>query len=311
MSMLNLVDRPQLITKPMKAPNDDQSIQSLFYQLPCFVSPKIDAFRCVKETGVGAVTSSMKPQPNLHVRKMLSGLPSGLDGELGDTNFRTTMSTIKRSWGSPDFRWYLFDYVSRDLRTPADERIQELSELQLPDWCIVLPQVLVSTTEELQYWIAKWTTEGFMGVPLDGAMLRGMKSPYKCNRATLNEAYLLKDKPYVDAEALVTGIYEEEENTNEAFINHSGGTSRSSHAAGKVGKGVLGGVISEVINGRYVGLEIHLGSGQGWTDDWKARAYRDPSIIVGKTITFKYLDKGDYDLPRNASMKCIREEWDL
>ena len=309
MSLIN--PRPQLISRPMKAPNDDRSIQSQYFRLPTMLSPKIDGFRCVHESGVGAVTSSMKPQPNPFVRELVSSLPPGLDGEIVDTDFRQTMSTLKRTWGKPDFKFCIFDYVSTSLRQPAWERYQELLQLDLPNWCMVLPQILVTKEEDAQSFIDLWTLDGYNGIPLDGVMRRDPNSPYKCNRSTLKEAYLLKDKPYEDAEAIVLGVYEQEENTNEAYTNHMGGTSRSSHASGKLGKRVLGGIICKVINGRYTGLEINLGSGQGWTDDWRARAYQNPTLIIGKTITFKYLDKGDYNLPRNASMKCVREPWDI
>jgi DNA ligase-1 len=302
--------RNQLITRPMKAPNDDQRIQSQYYVTPCYASPKIDGFRCVNEAGIGAVTSSMKPQPNPYVRKLVGDLPPGLDGEVIDVDFRQTMSTIKRGWGAPDFRFCVFDYVSRDLRTPAHDRIAELQTLQLPEWCIVLPQILVLTGEDLAAQVNYWAINGYQGIPLDGAMLRAMASPYKCNRATLNEGYLLKDKPYEDAEAKVLSIFEQEANHNQQFENHLGTSSRSSHQENKVGKATLGGLRCLVLNGKYKDSEILLGSGMGWTNEWRQAMYDDPSLIVSKIVTFKYLDKGGYDLPRNASMKCIREGWD-
>lgn len=305
--------RPQLITKPMKAPNDERRIQQQFYQYPCFASPKIDAIRCLHEDEVGVVTSSFKPQPNPYVRKMISALPVGLDGEIVDSDFRTSLSSIKCTWGEPDFKFCIFDYVKESLKDPAWKRYQDLDEIKesLPDWCLVLPQIVVYNEQELADLVDSWAIDGYQGIPLDGAMLRGLDSCYKCGRATLRERTLLKDKPYEDAEAVVLDIYEQEANLNEATINALGTTSRSAHQENKVGKETLGGIICRGINGPYKGKILRFGTGQNWTKEWRQEMFDNPDKILSKIITYKYLAVGDYDLPRNASVKGIREAWDI
>ena len=49
-------------------------------RFPVLASPKLDGVRCVIRDGV-AMTRTLKPIPNRHVRAMLAHLPD-LDGEL-------------------------------------------------------------------------------------------------------------------------------------------------------------------------------------------------------------------------------------
>jgi DNA ligase-1 len=52
---------------------------------------------------------------------------------------------------------------------------------------------------------------------------------------------LLHRKFVANAEGIITATFKEKENTNEKIVNELGRSKRSSHQAGKVGKGTLGG----------------------------------------------------------------------
>lgn len=291
-----------MILRPMLAPNDDYEIQKTFYAFPCLASPKIDGLRCYKYQG-HALTRSGKIQPNPWVRELLEPLPNGLDGELTvGSNFRTSTSELRRTWGKPNFTYWVFDYVKDGLHKPVLERIQDYTVLDLPDWCIKVPQIMVYDMQELLELEELWLAEGF-----EGAMLRKPSSHYKCNRSTLKEGILLKMKRYQDAEAEIIGFFEQEENQNESFTNELGTSSRSSHQENKVGKGTLGGL---VVRDLKTNQEFRLGTGQGWTVEWRSTIWNNQDQYLGRVLTYKHLPHGNYDAPRNASMKGFREEWD-
>jgi DNA ligase 1 len=290
-----------MITRPMLAPNAEEQLSYAKY--PIMVSPKIDGLRCITENG-DAYTRSFKAIPNPHIRELVRQLPRGLDGELTAGDFRESSSAIRRTWGKPNFTYHIFDYVEEgNLAIPASVRHKFLQQLILPDWCTVLPQIICTCEEEVLDLETKFLAEGY-----EGAMLRSPGSPYKCNRATLKEGYLLKLKRFHDAEALIVGFYEQEENTNAPKLNQLGFNTRSSHAAGKEGKDTLGGL---VVRDLSTGGKFCIGTGVGWTQDWRREIWNNQSMYLNRVITYKYLPHGNYDLPRIATMKGFREDFDL
>lgn len=292
--------RQPLITRPMLAVDYDPSK----LKFPVIASPKLDGFRCIKEGGK-VLTRSFKLHPNDYVRELVGQLPDGLDGELiiKGGNFRDCQSDLKCSWTRPEFEYCVFDYVAESLSKPFADRLVDLHNLQLPNWCRVLKQRSVISLEDLDVYEAEELAKGHEGI-----ILREMESPYKCNRSTLNEGYMLKVKRFVDAEAEIIGFFEQEENSNEAVRNELGLTLRSSHQSGRSGKGTLGGLqVRDLISSQ----EFKIGTGLGWTKDWRLEVYNNQDKYRGRVITYKHLPHGNYDSPRNASMKGFREEWDM
>ena len=77
---------------------------------PVLASPKIDGIRCLIVNGK-AVTRSLKPIPNEHIRSMLEKYaPDGADGEIvvGDS-FNATTSAVMSRDGEPEFTYFIFD----------------------------------------------------------------------------------------------------------------------------------------------------------------------------------------------------------
>ena len=100
------------IKRPMKGAAVDDLSQ---IQVPCFMSPKIDGFRCV--LGKQPLTSRLAPFRNPYLNRELSGLlPEPLlDGELvvGDKRghgvLQRTSSGLTNGEGKPDFTYWVFD----------------------------------------------------------------------------------------------------------------------------------------------------------------------------------------------------------
>ena len=88
-------------------------------KLPTWGSVKLDGIRCelIESPRTGrrlACSRSLKPIPNIHIRKTIeeSNLPLGCEGELivGE-NFQDTASAVMSVGGEPDFTYHIFDYI--------------------------------------------------------------------------------------------------------------------------------------------------------------------------------------------------------
>src|SRR5208283_4092665 len=132
------------ITKPMLACTLE-SMDTL--KFPVLATQKLDGIRCLIMDG-RAVSRNFKPIQNAYIQKQLSwGLPDGLDGELilEGKQFNEVSSAVMSEDGKPDFRYYVFDYVSGELDKPYNERMAELKNLILPDYCVkLLPQEITT-----------------------------------------------------------------------------------------------------------------------------------------------------------------------
>ena len=286
------------ITRPMLAVDYDPT--TLVF--PVIASPKIDGLRCVKVNGK-ALTRSFKEIPNAHIRGLIEVLPDGLDGELtAGNNFRESTGSIRSEYGKPDFTYHIFDYVTQGLLEPFNQRIHNLNALQLPSYCHIVPQHGVDNESELDV-----LESHYLGLGYEGLMLRKPNGPYKCTRSTLKEGYLLKVKRFLDGEAVITEFFEQEANNNESYINELGTTSRSTTASGRSGKGTLGGI---VVKDCETGNSFRIGTGIGWTQEWRQSVWDNQSSYLHRTVKYKHLPHGNYDVPRNASMQGFREDFD-
>ena len=293
--------KTNLIAKPMLAATMTD-VSAL--QFPVLCTPKIDFFRCVKPAEE-PLSRSFKPIRNAHAREMLRVLPAGVDGELGmpmGTEFSVGASALAREDGTPDFRYYVFDYVRTSATTPYEQRMNDLAALKLPAWCIKLMPVRCANVAELEAFEAKCIADGY-----EGAMIRDPQGPYKFGRSTEREGYLLKMKRFEDSEAVVLDTYEGMSNLNEATKDALGHTHRSSAKDGKVGSGELGGFVVRMANGCEFRLGYnHLKGGVDRVTMWEQRA-----TLVGKTVKFKHQPSGAKDAPRFPQFLSFRDSWDM
>jgi DNA ligase-1 len=151
--------------------------------------------------------------------------------------------------------------------------------------------------------------EHYITLGYEGVMLRAPAGPYKYGRSTLREGYLLKLKRFEDAEAVVLGVEEEMQNTNEAVRQADGSSKRSTVKAGLVGKNVLGALIVRGFNGRYKGTAFRVGS--GFTASERAALWADAQGLVGKVITYKFFNVGSDAAPRFPTFKGFRSPLDM
>jgi len=256
---------------------------------PKLASIKLDGIRVVTKFG-GALTRSLKPVPNLHIREMLSKYPN-LDGEVivgspaAPDCYRATNSAVMSHEGEPEFTFYVFDDLSG--AGPYTERLARLKARDLPDFIKVLDQTLVFDQAQLDAYYSDSLERGF-----EGAILRNLDAEYKYGRSTAKSQDMLKMKPFQDSEAVILSAYEAMENQNEAFTNELGQTDRSTHAENKVGKGMVGGF---VVKDLKTGVEFNCAPGK-LSHAERTELFGQP--LEGKILKYRSMSYGVKDAPR-------------
>ena len=265
------------------------TVDKIVYPVLC--TPKLDGIRCLI-IGGEAVSRTFKPQPNEHIRNSLrgwpdgiDGLPSGLDGELmirGEDSFSKTTSGIMSHGGTPDFVYNIFDFCPTDLNKSYEDRMAELEDLILPDFCNKVLPVLISNKEELDAFEGKCLSEGYEGV-----MIRRILGPYACTRSR----DLMKLKRFEDSDAIILEIIELQHNKNEAKKDNFGHTERSTAKEGKVPGGTMGCIRVKDV---HSGVEFEIGTGFTQAqrlDIWKTKP-------VNSIVKYKHQPIGQHEKPR-------------
>ena len=286
---------------------------------PVLVEPKLDGVRGLHLPGQGLTARSLKKFKNRRLTDKLSHPDlEGLDGELLYTNSptasdlcRNTTSLVNTIDGADTAVWYLFDYLNKEtVHLPYRARYKLLTDkvLQLcrmsDIWdktLFVMPCLLVESEEKLQATLQEYLTKGYEGI-----ILRNPHGYHKDGKATAREANFLRIKDFGQEEAEIIELYEAEENLNEATTNELGHTTRSSHKANKIGKGMIGAL--GCWNLRWGKFTVSAGK---MDHQLRVDAWNEPSSILGKHCTYKYLKTGSLNAPRMATFQHFRAEEDL
>lgn len=280
-----------------------ESVDQLAY--PVLATVKIDGIRCLAVSGA-AVARSLKLIPNRHVQRLfaLNNRLDGLDGELitytdgKQDNFNLVQSKIMTEDGCPDFKFHVFDDWSEPSLSYAARVNRAIDATSGVEWATCLVPKFVNNRQELDAALEQAIAAGYEGV-----MVRKPDGPYKYNRATFKQGYLVKVKPFEDAEAVVVDLIEGQHNDNEATINALGHTERSSHKANMVPNGKLGALVCQ--NEKlWPGVTFNVGT--GFTDAERRSIWADRQSYVGKTVTFRYQAIGVLDRPRIPAFKGFR-----
>ena len=257
-------------------------------RFPLVATPKLDGIRAYVRNGV-VYSRANKPIPNDLVQKLFSK-HEHYDGELivgsptAHDVMRQTMSGVMSKDGEPDVTYYAFDHLA-DLNTPWIDRVKKLSRklrVNIHEW------QLIGDVDTLMAYEQKNVDAGY-----EGLILRDPNAPYKQGRSTAREGYLLKMKRFVDDEAVVIGFEERMHNGNEATTNELGRTSRSSHKAGKSGRGDLGALLLRNSEG------VEFSCGTGFSDADRSEIWTHQDRYLGKLAKFKYFPVGVKEAPRH------------
>jgi DNA ligase-1 len=280
-------------------------------EYPVYVSPKLDGLRCLIRGGE-AVSRNLKPFRNLHVQKMLKGLPDGLDGELivgspaeGHVLNRT-QSGIMSVDGAPEFAFWVFD----NFLTPGTwlERYVSNRTYLYPRSGTPHPAIrevdhhLVNSSSELLTFETEFLEAGY-----EGLMVRGIEGPYKHGRSTLSEGYLAKWKRFTDGEAFVTHIFEGVHNENQLTRSATGAAQRSHHQENKTPAGCVGTIVATACD---TGVVMQISPGR-MTHDMRRHYWLQQDQLIGKVIKYKAFEYGRKDSARFATFQDFRHPEDM
>lgn len=303
-----MLERPMLAAK-----TTDSDLQRLRY--PLLLSPKIDGIRALGRDGK-LLSRSMKLIPNQHVQRYFGqhGL-HGLDGELVCGNpydrnlMQKTTSAVMTHTGTPDVTWWVFDFWPYPDK-PFHERIKMVSSI-VDYWETVtdsdikvrpLTHELISSYDELlereQY---------YLGLGYEGVMLRKLDGPYKQNRSTVREGWLLKVKRFTDAEAEVVDYEPLYRNLNAQVRDERGYAKRSTHQDNRVADELLG---SLIVRCKVSGVTFSVGS--GFTESQRVELWDRRHTLPGRIVKYKCFNvTGVKDKPRFPIFVGFRDPLDM
>ena len=282
---------------------------------PGLASNKIDGIRCLVHPELGPVSRTFKPIPNHHIRQTLQEIVGDacLDGELvavssgtclsALASFQETMSTVmsRMRQGNSRYMYLVFDcFANPSLDflkriAMAQERVSKLPTIPNAE-VVMWPHTMCHSKEDFFDFAAKSLEEGY-----EGTMLRSPDGPYKEGRSTLNQGWLLKFKPWADAEGTVKGFEELMHNANEQDVDAFGYSKRSSKIEGMVPMNTLGAL---VLNTEWGELRV----GSGFDMATRDAIWADKEATMGRKVTFKYQEHGFKDKPRFPIFMRFREE---
>lgn len=298
-----MIKRPMLAAKAT-----DEELQALFKRGHSFLlSPKIDGIRALVVNGQ-LLSRKMLPIRNYHTQALF-GRPEleGLDGELvvgnpWDKNLmQQTSSGVMSYEGRPEVSYHLFD--SWNVKAGFSSRLTQacLTGLQVFKTYSV-PHHLVSSYDVMLKYEEACLSQGYEGI-----MLRHPEGPYKQNRSTLREAYLVKVKRFDDGEALVTGYEPLMRNTNAAQVDERGYTKRSHSQDGKIADDLLGKLY---VNDLKSGISFSVGS--GFTELQRTSLWEQRDRLVGRIVKYKsFKNAGVKDAPRHPIFLGFRDLEDM
>lgn len=299
-------------------------------KFPLIVQPKLDGIRAhVQRDDQGVIrvfSRSLKLIPNGEIQAALATKDFlGLDGEIivGDPRaedcYRQT-SSFAMSWAKHGADWTFFVFDIVDHPGTYEERAAALRQRKTDGPAKWLPgrerlQLVASTradnAEELESIESYMVERGY-----EGAIARLPGAKYKHGRSTPSGP-LLKVKRFIDFEAEVVGVYEENHNANEKFTNELGRGARSTSKAGLVGKGTLGGLIVRALNGPTEGVEFRVGIGFDanmrrtlWAESEYGPDGYGRRALNGRVAKIKSFPIGVKDKPRHPVFLGWREDAD-
>jgi ATP-dependent DNA ligase len=273
-------------------------------RFPVYVSPKLDGIRAFVEKGV-VMSRNNKPIPNIHVQRMFGKrIFNGIDGELivgrptDKDCYRKTMSVVMSDAQTHDeITFCAFDMIPQlpDAATRFEDRLRYVERLlrnRFDAGFRVVAHLKIYVREHLTRCELAALEDGY-----EGLMIRDPHGYYKHGRSTTNEGGLLKLKRFEDGEAIIIGFNEEMHNANEKVDGK-----RTSHKAGKSGKGTLGSFqVRETETGATFGVS-------GITAGDKLKFWEQRASLLGLKIKYKYFPSGNKDAPRFPTFLGFRSD---
>lgn len=301
-----------VLKRPMlAAPTKPEELRAVKW--PMLASVKLDGIRaiCWRNPVSGApevVSRRLIRIPNLHVQALFAREEFiGLDGELmvGEWTdkqvYNKTNSAVMSVDGEPTVGWAVFDKWDVGVEYIHRARLAKQACIDHGGMNAVwLAQKRCNSYEQMEA-----LEQAALDYGYEGLMLRSPYGPYKQNRSTVRQAYLLKVKRFADSEAEVLGCVEQMHNANEATEDERGYTKRSSHKANKHETGMLG-----ALNVRDVVTGVEFDVGTGFTNEQRTNLWEGRKYLTGMLIKYRHFPIGVKDKPRFPTFIGFRDKRD-
>ena len=231
---------------------------------PCFVQPKLDGMRCLKN-GSSMVSRKNKSIDTMgHISQELQDISDILDGELyTEETFQRNMELIKkyRPGESEQVRYHVYDLVDTELSFGERyEKLRELIHNHQPQNIVIVPTYEINSKEELLEYHAKFLAEGY-----EGTMIRLNSGGYDVNKRSSN---LLKYKDFQDIACTITGVEPSEKRPDQ------------------------GSFICALEDGRT------FGCGMRFSHEERKDVINNPQNYIGQTAEIRFFEYTDDQLPR-------------
>ena len=234
-------------------------------QYPCFVQPKLDGMRCLKN-GLSMVSRKNKSIDTMgHIAEELSQFSGIFDGELyahGQT-FQRNMELIKkyRPGESEQVKYHVYDIAMPELSFEERYRVLEtLIEDSNPRHIELVPTFEVNSKEELLVYHEKFLEEGY-----EGTMVRHSEEGYAANKRSSS---LLKFKDFQDITCEIVDVEPSEKRPDQ------------------------GSFICALEDGRT------FGCGMRFSHEERKDVINNPQNYIGQTAEIRFFEYTDEGLPR-------------
>lgn len=307
----------------------DADIKKL--KFPYMVQPKYDGVRGANMWG-RMLARSLRPFSNKYTGSFFSQAPFlGFDGELAagpedsESLCRDTTSALNTIGGQPWLLWHVFDYITpQTIDLAYEHRYQKMRERvffiqgahpELSAHMRIIPSIWCGDMEGLEIIIAQHCNAGY-----EGTILRDPCGLHKNGRSSPAHNGLLRIKPFIEVDAIVTKIYEGQSNNNEPTLNRLGLTERSTHKEFMVSNGMIGAMDAVLledakhpITGTIVhskGETVRFGAGR-MTHDERLNYFENQMLFIGQRIKGQIFAHGVKDKPRFPTFQAIRMAADV
>lgn len=292
---------------PSNVESTDENILRAMEKLryPVLATLKMDGIRAIKLNDL--VSRTLKPIPNVSIRRRAMKLPAGFDMELWNPELsydQVESIVMSREHKDSDLiQFHVLDWFCEDSYWVRMNKIYPYKSF----WGVQWSDVVFDTP--IEYRDANTLLYYFKRIEEDcgeGICFRTPNSPYKQGRSTLKEQYLVKLCRYLQSEAEVLWLEEQMENANETKRNAVGAMDRSSHQHNMYGKDTLGSMhVRDIKTGQCFSV------GTGFTDKLRKEIWTNPEQYIGKTIVYRHKPHGQKLLPRSPIFKGWRKEIDI
>ena len=234
-------------------------------QYPCFVSPKLDGMRALKDQYMIVSRKNKAITTMSHIESELLAYADIFDGELyaEGESFQRNMELIKkyRPGESEQVKYHVYDVVLPNLSFSERYAILKgIIEVEQPQNIVLVPAYEINSKEELLEYHAKFLSEGY-----EGSIVRHGDTGYEINKRSYS---LLKFKDFIDLACEIVDVKPSEKRPDQ------------------------GSFICQLEDG------TRFGCGMRFSHDERKNIIQNPSEYIGQIAEIRFFEYSSDGVPR-------------